>query len=74
MELRLDPDLQEKLTRTAASQGRDTETLVVEAVQRMLDYEEWFSAEVEKGAAAADRGELLDHDEVRKLIERRYPC
>jgi predicted transcriptional regulator len=23
--------------------------------------------------AAADRGELVDHEEVRKLIDQRYP-
>jgi predicted transcriptional regulator len=29
--------------------------------------------EVEKGLAAADRGEFVDHEEIRKLIDRRYP-
>jgi predicted transcriptional regulator len=40
MEVRFDPALQEKLTRTAVKQGRDSEALVVEAVERMLSYEE----------------------------------
>ena len=73
MEVRLDPKLEEKLARAAAEQGRDREALVVEAVERMLSYDEWFLAEVEKGIAAADRGELLDHEDVRKLINGRYP-
>ncbi|MHB8503768.1 MAG: CopG family ribbon-helix-helix protein [Candidatus Acidiferrales bacterium] len=73
MEVRFDPALQEKLTRTAAEQGRDSEALVVEAVERMLSYDEWFLGEVEKGITAADRGEFVEHDDVRKLIERRYP-
>jgi predicted transcriptional regulator len=72
MEVRFDPALQEKLTRAAAEQGRDSEALVVEAVERMLGYEEWFLREVGKGLAAADRGELVEHDDVRKLIEQRY--
>jgi predicted transcriptional regulator len=29
--------------------------------------------EVDKGLAAADRGELIDHEDVGKLIDRRYP-
>lgn len=73
MEVRLDPKLEEKLTRAAAEQGRDREALVVEAVERMLSYDEWFLAEVEKGLAAADRGELLEHEDIRKLIDGRYP-
>ena len=73
MEVRLKPDLQAKLTRLATQQGRDDESLVVEAVERMVDYDEWFVQEVEKGLAAADRGELIDHDDVRKLIDGRYP-
>ena len=72
MELHLDPDLQAKLSRLAAEQGRDSESLVVEAVERLVNYDEWFVREVEKGLAAADRGELLDHQDIRKLIDGRY--
>ena len=73
MEVRLKPELQEKLTRLAAQQGRDSESLVAEAVERLVNYDEWFLQEVEKGLAAADRGELVDHEDVRKLIDGRYP-
>jgi len=73
MEVRLKPDLQAKLTRLATEQGRDSESLVVEAVERMVNYDEWFLQEVEKGIAAADRGEFVDHEEVKKLIDRQYP-
>lgn len=73
MEVPLTPDLQAKLSRLATQQGRPTEALVVEAVERMVNYDEWFLGEVQKGLAAADRGELMDHDEVRKIIDQRYP-
>ena len=36
MEVRLNPDLQAKLLQLASQQGRDTEALVVEAVERMV--------------------------------------
>jgi predicted transcriptional regulator len=39
----------------------------------MVSYDEWFLREVGKGIEAADRGELRNHEEVRKLIDRRYP-
>jgi RHH-type transcriptional regulator, rel operon repressor / antitoxin RelB len=73
MEIPLTPDLHAKLARLAAQQGRDTEALIVEAVERMVSYDEWFLREVRKGIAAADRGELRDHEQVRKLIDQRYP-
>jgi predicted transcriptional regulator len=73
VEIPLTPDLQAKLSRLAVQQGRPTEALVVEAVERMVSHDEWFLREVQQGLAAADRGELIDHDEVRKLIDERYP-
>jgi predicted transcriptional regulator len=47
---------------------------VQEAVDRLLSYEEWFSQEVDKGLAAADEGEFVEHDDVRRMIETRYPA
>jgi predicted transcriptional regulator len=73
MAVPLDPDLQANLSRLAKQQGRASEALVVEAVERMVNYDEWFLREVDKGLAAADRGELVDHADVRKMIDERYP-
>jgi predicted transcriptional regulator len=73
MEVRLKSEVQEKLSRIAAQQGRDSESLVVEAVERMINYDEWFIEEVKQGLAAADRGDFVEHVDVRKLIDGRYP-
>lgn len=73
MDVPLNPDLQAKLSRLAAQQGRASAALAVEAVERMVNYDEWFLREVDKGLAAADRGELVDHSDVRKMIDERYP-
>ncbi len=35
-----------------------------------LDHDSWFIQEVEKGQAQADWGELIDHEEVVKRIEK----
>jgi predicted transcriptional regulator len=74
MEVELTPDLRAKLLRLAAEQGRDTQALVREAVERFVDYDEWFLREVERGLKAADRGEFIDHEEVSARIHRRYPA
>jgi predicted transcriptional regulator len=73
MEVHLSPEIQAKLNRIAAQQGRNTESLVHEAVERLVDYDEWFVGEVKKGLAAADRGEFINHEDVGKTIGSRYP-
>jgi predicted transcriptional regulator len=73
MEVQLTPDLEAKLARLAAESGRDKQALAREAIERLVDYDEWFLREVDKGLAAADRGELIDHEDIGKLINRRYP-
>ena len=57
----------------AAEQGRGPESLIEEAVERLVDYDEWFITEVEKGLAAADCGEFVEHEAVLQIINDRYP-
>jgi predicted transcriptional regulator len=73
MEVHFTPDLQGKVARIAAEQGRDAESVVREAVERFVNYDDWFVREVDKGLAAAERGEFIEHDDVRRLIDQRYP-
>ena len=79
MDIRLDPDLQAKLAKLAAERGRDPEMLAKEAIQRFVDYDEWFIEEVEKGLAQIERGQVLTHEEVgvrleKLLAEKRSPA
>jgi predicted transcriptional regulator len=70
MEVNLTPELQAKLDEVAAQQGRDAQSLVQEAVQRLVDYDQWFVREVEKGLAQIERGEVLEHEEVGVRLEK----
>jgi predicted transcriptional regulator len=36
-------------------------------------HEDWFLRAVDEGLAAADRGEFIDHDDLRQMIDRKYP-
>ena len=74
MEVQFTPDQQAHLSRMAEAQGRATEALVREAVERLLHYDNWFLGEVDKGLAAAERGEFVEHDDVRRMMESRYPA
>jgi len=69
MEIELTPELQAKLERIALQQGRDPKSLVHDAVERLIGYDEWFLRQVEIGLAQADRGELLDHEKVVARME-----
>jgi len=70
MDVILTPELQAKLDKVAAQQGRDVQSLVQEAVQRLVDYDQWFVREVEKGLAQIERGEVLEHEEVGARLEK----
>ncbi len=72
MDVQFPAELELKLTRAAEQRGREPASLVQEAVERLLDYDAWFAREVAKGISAADRNEFADHEDVAKLIDRRY--
>lgn len=69
MEIELSPELQAKLERIASKTGRDSKSLVHEAVERLVDYDEWFIRQVERGLAEVDRGEGIDHQEIVARME-----
>jgi predicted transcriptional regulator len=69
MEVTLSPDLQAKLTRIAQERGIDAQALAREAIERMVDYDDWFVREVEKGLAQIERGETLSHEDVGARLE-----
>lgn len=70
MELHLSPEIQAKVDRIAAQEGRDAQSLVQEAVERLVGYDEWFLREVEKGLSQIERGEVLEHEEVGSRLEK----
>ncbi len=72
MDVHFKPNVEARLSRVAGEQGVATETLVEEAVERFLEYEDWFVREVDKGVAAAKRGEFVEHADIRKMIDTRY--
>ncbi len=75
MEVHFAPDVESRLRQVAQANGKDAEQLVKDTVARMLERHAHFIAGVNKGIAQADRGELLDHDDVVSRITRlQEPC
>jgi len=72
MELHLTPEQEAQLARIAAKAGTVPERLVTNVVVRYLDEEARFLAAVEKGIAAAERGEFIEEEEMDARLERMF--
>jgi len=71
MEVKLSADLEDKVARAADRQGISAELLIREAIERAVDYDDWFIREVEKGLAQIDAGQVLTHEAVGKRVEQK---
>lgn len=72
MEVRFTPEEEARLARIALQSGTNVEHLVKDAALRLIDEEARFLAAVEKGIAAAERGEFIEEDEMDARIERMF--
>ena len=72
MEVHFSPDIETRLQQVALANGKAPEQLVKDTVARMLENQARFVAGVEKGIAAADRGELIEHEDVVNRINRLF--
>ena len=72
MEVHFSPDVETRLHEVASANGKDAEQLVKDTVSRMLENQARFIAGVQKGIAAADRGEFIGHDEVKNRIRQLF--
>ena len=70
MEVRLSAELQAKLARIAQERGTNPQELAREAIERLVDYDDWFVREVEKGLTQIERGQTLAHEEVAARLNK----
>lgn len=66
---RVDPETLALIDKLVAAQGRSRAWFVAKAVQRAAEAEADFLAFVQEGIDAADRGELIPHEEVLAEID-----
>lgn len=60
MEVHFPPEMETRLRQVALANGKDAEQLVKDTVVRIVENRARVVAGVEKGIAAANRGELID--------------
>lgn len=71
MEVSLSPDLEAELARIANQRGCDTEAVARDAIERVVNYDDWFIGENDKGLAEIDNGDVLTHEAVTARLEPR---
>ena len=69
MEVHFTPEQEAQLSQIAHHAGTNAEHLVKEAALRVVEEKNGFRAAVQEGIAQADRGELIEDDEVRLWLE-----
>jgi predicted transcriptional regulator len=72
MEIDFSPEQQAQLVQIAAKAGTVPERLVTNVVARYLGEEARFLSAVEKGIAAAERGEFIEEDEMNARLEAMF--
>jgi predicted transcriptional regulator len=72
MEVQLTPEQEAQLAQIAVKAGTNPERLAKDVLVRYLDDEARFLAAVEKGLAAAERGEFIEEEEMDARIERMF--
>lgn len=72
MEVKFTPEQEARITKMAGESGTDPDRLVRDVVTRYLDDEARFLAAVEKGLAAAERGEFVEEEEMDARVERMF--
>ena len=72
MNVDLTPEQEAQLAQMATKAGTKPERLVKDVLVRYLNDEARFLAAVEKGIAAAERGEFIEEEEMDARIERMF--
>lgn len=71
MELHLSQELEGKLAAAATRRGVSVEVLAREALERAVDYDDWFIREVEAGLTQVDAGQTLSHEAVGERLAKK---
>jgi predicted transcriptional regulator len=70
MEVHFPPELEAKLTNSAAQQGLNPDELVQDVLTRYFEEETRFVEAVKRGEEALQRGEYLTHEQFGERLQR----
>jgi predicted transcriptional regulator len=72
MDVQLTPEQEHRLSALAAHKGQAADTLAREVIRQYLEDQARFTAAVELGEEALERGDYLTHAEVGLRLERLF--
>ncbi len=67
--VRVDDDIKEHLEKLSKSTARTKSFLIVEAIKNFLKLNEWQIEAINKGIESADKGRLVNHEDVVEWVE-----
>jgi len=70
MEIHFTPEEEALLSKIATHIGTDPEQMIKDAALRLLEEDARFLDAVQRGIADADRGELIDEEEMDRRVKR----
>lgn len=68
--VRMDEDILGRIDGLATELKRSRSWVLKEAIERFLDYEEWYIQEVRKGIDEVSRGEIASPEEVKDRFRK----
>ena len=66
----LDDEIRDRVDQVAETYDRSRSWIITRAIREFLDREEAFVRAVKEGIEAADRGDLVPHDQVMDEMDR----
>ena len=69
IETPIDPSLRSTLDALAAERGLSSEDYAAEALRRVVESDQDFRAFIQEGIDAAERGELVPHEDVMAQLD-----
>jgi RHH-type rel operon transcriptional repressor/antitoxin RelB len=69
--VRVKPEIATRLERLAESMDRSKSYLAAAAIEEYLEIHEWQVQAIQEGIAAADRGETISFEEIKKQWEKK---
>lgn len=70
MEVQFTPEQEARILQIVNYNGTRAEQLVKEAALRLVEEDEHFRADISEAIEQADRGQLIDHEEVKGRIAK----
>jgi RHH-type rel operon transcriptional repressor/antitoxin RelB len=69
--VRIKPEIAARLEKLAELMDRSKSYLAAEAIEEYLEINEWQVQAIKEGIAAADRGETVNFEDIKKHWEKR---